>query len=112
MKIPEKVRLNGIDYEVSFQHDLNENGLMLDGFIHHNYSIIKLNTQTQGYQMQCITFLHEICHYILHSYDCGGLGENKRIPKDEETLCEMFARGFYQFLQDNGSSLFDLKETT
>lgn len=111
MKIPEKVRLNGVDYTVQFIHDLNDGGLMLDGHMDYNHQLINLNTSSQGYQGQCLTLLHEICHGILNDYDCARLGENKRIPKDEETLVEMFARGFYQFLQDNGASLFDLKET-
>lgn len=111
MKIPEKVRLNGIDYTVQFIHDLNDGGSVLDGEIKYNYQLINLNTSTQGYQGQCLTFLHEICHAILNNYDCARVGETKRIPKDEETLVEIFSRGFYQFLQDNGASLFDLKET-
>lgn len=112
MKIPEKVRLNGVDYTVQFVQCLNDGGHMLDGSTNYNYTLISLNTSTQGYQTQCLTFLHEICHIILDNYDCARIGETKRIPKDEETLVEMFARGFYQFLQDNGANLFDLKETT
>lgn len=110
MKIPQKVRLNGVDYTVQFIHDLNNGGQVLDGEIKYNHQLININTSTQGYQGQCLTFLHEICHSILDNYDCARLGETKRIPKDEETLVEMFARGFYQFLQDNGANLFDLKE--
>lgn len=110
MKIPEKVRLNGVDYTVQLVECLDSGGLVLDGLIDYNHATININTSTNGYQCQCITFLHEICHAILNNYDCARLGETKRIPKDEETLVEMFSRGFYQFLQDNGASLFDLAE--
>ena len=111
MKIPKTVRMNGVDYTVQFVDGLDSGGLVLDGVVDYNQTLISLNTSTQGYQGQCLTFLHEICHVILNNYDCARLGETKRIPKDEETLVEIFSRGFYQFLQDNGASLFDLKET-
>ena len=109
MKIPEKVRLNGVDFAVQWIHDLNDGEHILDGQINYNYSLINLNSGTQGYQAQCITFLHEIFHGILQEYDCSRAGTDARIPKDEETLVETLARGMYQFLQDNGAALFDLE---
>ena len=110
MKIPDKVRLNGVDYKVLWVEGLNNGSNLLDGFIDFNQSTISMNTSTQEHQQQCITFLHEICHGILNDYNCSEKPENV-IPKDEETLVELFARGFYQFLQDNGAKLFDLKES-
>ena len=110
MKIPNKVRLNGVEFNIQWIHDLNDGGRILDGMIDYNHSLINLSSSTQGYQAQCITFLHEICHWILFHFDCAEVGSDKRIPDDEETLVEMFARGFYQFLQDNGAALFDLKK--
>jgi hypothetical protein len=53
------------------------------------------------HQKKCITLLHEILH---------GIRENSGIDvKNEEDVVEMFARGIYQVLQDNGKRLFDLK---
>ena len=109
MKIPQTVRLNGVDYTVQMVSGLDSGGMVLDGVIDYSHTLININTETQGYQGQCLTFLHEICHAILNNYDCARVGETKRSPKDEETLVEMFSRGFYQFLQDNGAALFDLK---
>lgn len=111
MKIPNKVRLNGVDFTVEWIENLHDAGVICDGLINYQHSMIALNTETQGYQKQCITFLHEICHGILDAYDCSPEGRIKsKIPDDEETLVELFARGFYQFLQDNGAALFDLKK--
>ena len=110
MKIPDEVRLNGVDFSIQWIHDLNNGNQILDECIDYDHSLISINPSTQGYQAQCITFLHEICHAILYCYDCSQVGMDRRIPNDEETLVEMFARGFYQFLQDNGAKLFDLKE--
>ena len=31
--------------------------------------------------------------------------------ENEEKVVEMFAKGIYQVLQDNGARLFDIKET-
>ena len=109
MRIPDKIRLNGIDYTVQFMANVNNGEVILDGEANHNYSLININPATQDYQHQCITFLHEVCHAILNNYDCARGGTAARIPQDEETLVEMFARGFYQFLQDNGAALFDVK---
>ena len=109
MKIPDKIRLNGVEYVVQQIHGLNDGERVLDGNVNHNFSLINLNTETQGYQQRCITFLHEVLHAILQHYDCENVGIDARVPKSEETLVEMLARGFYQFLQDNGAALFDLK---
>ena len=52
--------------------------------------------------MRCITLLHEILHGIRNH---AGLE-----IEDEEAIVDMFARGIYQVLQDNGERLFDLKK--
>lgn len=110
MKIPVKIRLNGIDYDVVWVDNLNDGCSILDGQIDHNASVIRLNSSTQGYQQQCVTFLHEVCHAFLQLHDFANVGTDARIPKDEETLVELFARSIYQFLQDNGRALFDLRD--
>ena len=52
-------------------------------------------------------FWQTLWHEILHSIRKHA---NMDI-QDEEKVVEMFARGIYQVLQDNGGRLFDLKET-
>lgn len=48
--------------------------------------------------------MHEILHGIQNH---SGI----ELPKDkEEQIIDMFARGIYQVLQDNGNRLFDIKD--
>lgn len=110
MKIPKSVKINGIDYKIEKVSGLNDGENILFGLFDEQEETIKINTHNQESQNQCRTLLHEVCHAILYENDTKGLGYDSRIPKDEETLCELFARGFYQFLQDNVSQLYDLKE--
>lgn len=69
MKIPEKVRIGGVEYAIKYEPNLRlGNGLC-----------------------------YGICKY-------DGL-----VIENEEEVVEMFAKGIYQVLQDNGARLFDLK---
>lgn len=110
MKIPKKIRLNGINYDIEWVENLSDGVYVLDGQIDHKSSVIKLNPDTNGYQQQCIVFLHEVCHAFLDLYDIENKGTDERVPKSEEAIVELFARAMYQFLQDNGKKLFDIKD--
>lgn len=103
MKIPESVRIGGVEYEVIDNvSGLNDGQNVLAGEINYNDSVIRLNEVVAGHQMKCITLWHEILH---------GIRNHAGIEiADEETVVELFARGIYQVLQDNGARLFDLKE--
>lgn len=104
MKIPESVRIGGVEYEVIDNvSGLNDGQNVLAGEISYNDSVIRLNEAVAGHQMKCITLWHEILH---------GIRNHAGIEiEDEETVVEIFARGIYQVLQDNGARLFDLKES-
>lgn len=104
MKIPKSVRIGGVEYEV-FDNvsGLNDGQNVLAGEINYNDSVIRLNEVVAGHQMKCITLWHEILH---------GIRNHAGIEiEDEETVVELFARGIYQVLQDNGARFFDLKES-
>ena len=103
MKIPESVRIGGVEYKVIDNvSGLNDGRNVLAGEINYNDSVIRLNEAVAGHQMKCITLWHEILH---------GIRDHAGIEiADEETVVEMFARGIYQVLQDNGARLFDLRE--
>lgn len=103
MKIPRSVRIGGVEYEVIDNvAGLNDGQNVLAGEINYNDSVIRLNEVVAGHQMKCITLWHEILH---------GIRNHAGIEiEDEETVVELFARGIYQVLQDNGARLFDLKE--
>lgn len=103
MKIPKSVRIGGVEYEIIDNvYGLNDGLNVLAGEINYNDSVIKLNDVIGGHQMKCITLFHEILH---------GIRNHAGIEiENEETVVEMFARGIYQVLQDNGARFFDLKE--
>lgn len=103
MKIPDSVRIGGVEYEVfDNQPSLNNGENLLYGQIDYRGSTIRLSDLCEGHQMKCITLLHEILHGIQNH---AGLE-----VENEEEVVDMFARGLYQVLQDNGGRLFDLKE--
>lgn len=103
MKIPKSVRIGGVEYEVQYEPNLRLDNKLCYGAINYDNSVITLSeTDGTGHQMRCITLLHEILHGIRNH---AGIEID-----DEETVVDMFARGMYQVLQDNGGRLFDLKE--
>lgn len=103
MKIPESVRINGIEYNIRLVKDLNDGNSILQGMIDYIKSEIHLN-DGYGHQSKCITLLHEIIHGIL--YHSGiDLGEM------EEKTIDILAYGIHQVLQDNGRKLFDIVES-
>ncbi len=103
MKIPDSVRIGGVEYEVfDNQPSLNDGENLLYGQIDYRESIIRISDLCEGHQMKCITLMHEILHGIRNH---AGLE-----VENEEDVVDMFARGMYQVLQDNGGRLFDLKE--
>lgn len=103
MKIPDSVRIGGVEYEVfDNQPSLNDGENLLYGQIDYRESTIRLSNLCKGHQMKCITLLHEILHGIRNH---AGLE-----VENEEDVVDMFARGLYQVLQDNGRRLFDLEE--
>ena len=101
MKIHESVRINGIEYEVLDETpSLNDGTHMLCGEIRYQDSVICISDVLKSHQMKCITLWHEILH---------GIRESSGIEiENEEAVVEMFARGIYQVLQDNGGRFFDL----
>lgn len=103
MKIPESVRIGGVEYAVQYEPNLRMNNNLLYGVIDYDESTITLSqTDGTGHQMRCITLWREILHGIRNH--AGIHVEN------EEEVVDMFARGIYQVLQDNGGRLFDLKK--
>ena len=102
MKIPEKVRIGGVEYAIKYEPNLRLGNDLCYGLCKYDDSEIVLST-TDGteHQRRCQTLWHEILHGIRNH--AGLMIEN------EEEVVEMFAKGIYQVLQDNGARLFDLK---
>lgn len=102
MKIPEKVRIGGIDYDVAMVDDLNEGTRVLMGQINYQSAVIGLNPKCcRNEQIMALTLWHEIIHGIITG---SGLPE----LENEEAIVEAISRGVYQVLQDNGAAFFDI----
>ena len=101
MKIPESIRIGGVEYEVQYAENLRIGTELVYGYIDYDNSTITLSTTDgAGHQHQCITLWHEILH---------GIREHSGMNIDnEEAIVEMFSKGIYQVLQDNGCRLFDI----
>lgn len=107
MKIPESVRINGVDYDVQFESRLNDGVNLLLGQVDYDRCIIKLNPDVQAHQKNCVTLWHEILHALCYNADL------KLPDEQEEQIVSALAKGIYQVLQDNGRKLFDIaKEDT
>ena len=102
MKIPESVRIGGVEYEILYVPNLNDGVNVAYGHIDFDDCLIELSdTYGTSHQKRCQTLWHEILHGIRNH---AGLA-----IENEEEVVEMFAKGIYQVLQDNGARLFDLK---
>ena len=102
MKIPKSVRIAGVEYEVVVVPALMNDNVAAYGRIDYENSRIELSDSFGAeHQKRCRILWHEILHGIR---EASGLE-----IEDEERVVEMFARGIYQVLQDNGARLFDLK---
>lgn len=104
MRIPDSVRIAGVEYTIRHVPNLRHDNNLAYGQIDFDASEIRLST-TDGteHQKQCITLLHEILHGIVNN--------NGMEIDDEEAIVSMFAKGLYQVLQDNGHRLFNLIDT-
>lgn len=104
MKIPESVRIGGVEYAISYVENLRHGNQLAYGQIDYDNCKIELSaTDGIGHQKRCQTLLHEILH---------GVQQHAGLEiENEEAVIEMFAKGIYQVLQDNGGRLFDLMET-
>lgn len=103
MKIPESIRIGGIEYEIEYVPNLRDGNRLLYGYIDYDNSKIQISeTDGRGHQHQCLTLLHEILH---------GIREHAGLTiENEEEVMEVLSKGLYQVLQDNGARLFDLAE--
>lgn len=104
MKIPENIRIGGVDYEIQKQDTVIMGNQLCNGRIDFEGSVITLRDDI-GTQFQGITLWHEILHGIInHSEAELGINEER-----EENIIRVLSRGIYQVLQDNGGKLFDIQ---
>ncbi len=102
MKIPDKIRIGGIEYAIIHESRLNDGQALLAGQSRPMDCEIAL-AEESSHEYKSLTLWHEIMHGIEEQFQID-LGENR------EHIIEAFARGVYQVLQDNAGRLYDLKE--
>ena len=102
MKIPESVRIAGVEYKVVLVPNLMSGATAAYGHIDYENSVIELSdTFGTEHQKRCQILWHEILH---------GIRENNGMEiENEEAVVDMFAKGIYPVLQDNGARLFDIR---
>lgn len=103
MKIPETIRIGGVEYPIVEVSGLNDGNLMCYGMIDYESCEIYLNAERgTAHEKRCLILLHEVMHGIVRHMGA------ELDPEQEEYLVDMFARGVYQVLQDNETRLFDI----
>lgn len=103
MKIPNTVRIGGVEYNVERTEIVRIGNDICFGAIDYSESVIQLSENDGGgHQHQCVTLWHEILHGILN-HACLK-------PENEEEIVEVLSKGIYQVLQDNGRRFFDIVE--
>ena len=100
MKIPESIRVGGVEYKVIVEPRLNDGQKMLAGQYRPMDCQIAV-CEEGGHEYKCLSMWHEIMHAIENQAQLD-LGDQ------QEKVIEAFARGVYQVLQDNGRRLFDI----
>jgi hypothetical protein len=102
MKIPDSIRIAVVEYEVVVVPHLMNGAKAAYGHIDFENSRISLSdTFGTEHQKRCLILWHEILHGIREA--------NGMEIDNEEQIVDMFAKGIYQVLQDNGARLFDLR---
>jgi len=96
LKIPEKINISGIEYEViKTEGPLVVDGDQVYGMIDYNNRKIKLDTNIQDEQGVKSTFIHEVLHGIVFDRQIDWKNDG------EETIIEQLSRGLYSILKDN-----------
>ena len=71
MKIPESVRIGGVEYAISYVENLQYGNQLAYGYIDYDNCKIELSaTDSIGHQKRCQTLLHEILPYWVSVHLC------------------------------------------
>ena len=102
MKIPNSIRIGGVEHKIIFESRMNDGRNLLAGQIRHMDCTIAIAEEC-SHEYACLTLWHEIMHGIEEQMQLD-LGEAR------ERIIEAFARGVYQVLQDNGERLYKIEK--
>lgn len=102
MKIPKSIRIGGVEYAVNMVDWLANGSQLAYGHIDFDKCLIEISeTAAVNHEKRCMVMWHEILH---------GIVEHTGIEiENEERVVDVFSRGIYQVLQDNGRRLFDIQ---
>ena len=100
VRIPDAVRIGGVDYSIIHVPNLRDGSRLLYGEISDQDCEIHLSaTDGMGHERKCITLIHEILH---------GIANHAELEiADEERVITVLARGVYQVLKDNPAMFAD-----
>ena len=98
MKIPESIRVGGLEFSVVREFRMNDGLKMLAGQIRPMECVIAI-AEESSHEYACLSL-------IMHAIEEQAQLE---LGDDRERIIEAFARGVYQVLQDNGERLFDIE---
>jgi hypothetical protein len=109
MKIPDKVRVGSIDYDVTVGEDpIIINGVQALGCCDYMDSTIKLDKSIQGNQQLEVTFLHELIHTLFN--DCKIDLVNYGLEHEQmEYIVDSLAYSLHQVIRDN-KEIFMMEE--
>jgi len=102
MKIPDRLKIGGMEYLVAECRELTSKGKRLSGMADHECGLISINRDETCYEHRCVTLLHEALHALANQADID------TSSKKAERLITVLAYGLYQLLMDNGRRLFDI----
>ena len=103
MKIPKKLKINGLTYGVILEKDVTYQGNAY-GITHHDKQKIYISSDQED-DRQAVTLLHEILHAVINASHLYPMFTKESMPDDavkaEENVVTAIALSLYQVLKDN-----------
>jgi hypothetical protein len=93
VKIPDNVRIGGVDYAVKYEERLNNGSQLAYGHIDYDKAVIRIDSSLKEHQGKCQTLLHEILHGVAKLFEL-------EVETDEDTI-DKLAKGLYMVISDN-----------
>lgn len=99
MKIPKKIKIGGLDWDVVMSSDIADESSVFGSTHFQGQKIYIDPREKEGKQAQ--TLLHEIMHAIFWQTGLYERAKDKEIRIKEEEYTQAMSFGLYQVLKDN-----------